>query len=312
MVVVDDPSAEHAEVWVNRARRLGVPVATVHDLGLGYVPADLGIDGSVRPHRAMRGRLGDLRGPAYAMLDPQVVRWRDRRGRLAEPGRVLIALGGGSYVLGLAARLAEAVVAACPEARVRIAAGFAVPQSPPALPFGEWVTARDGLGEELARSAVALLAGGVTLYEACAIGVPSVAMALTPAQGLTIRAMAAAGAAVDGGDARAGARAARRIAAHVAHLMRDGRARRRMGAAGRMLVDGRGVFRVADRLKELASRAGQGASCRVRRTPFSSTSMTRCIRSVASSSAASPRWPGTWTRTTRSTWRGRSGRSTAP
>lgn len=253
VLVLDDPSAEHAEVWVNRARRLGVPVATVHDLGLGYVPSDLGIDGSVRPHRAMRGRLGDLRGPAYAMLDPAIVRWRDRRAALVERTRVLVALGGGSHVVALASRLSDAIVDAHPGARVRVAAGFSDAPRLPALAHAEWVTAPDGLGEELARAAVAVVAGGVTLYEACAIGTPAVATALTPAQALTIRALADADATADAGSA-AISRNAGRLARHVSHLLRDARARRRMAAAGQLLVDGRGVFRVADRVRELANR----------------------------------------------------------
>jgi hypothetical protein len=35
MVVVDDPSARAAAAWVARARRLDVPVVTIHDLGIG-------------------------------------------------------------------------------------------------------------------------------------------------------------------------------------------------------------------------------------------------------------------------------------
>lgn len=253
-LVVDDPSAEHAEVWVNRARRAGVPVATVHDLGLGYVPSDLGIDGSVRPYRAMRGRLGDLRGPGYAMLDPALALWRERRddlqGRAAE-SRVLIALGGGNYVFSLAARLSDAIAMMAPPARIRIATGFSDIQRLPPLDHAEWITATDGLGHELAHATVAIVAGGVTLYEACAVGTPVIAIALTSAQSLTIRAMADAGAALDGGRASS-PRNLLRTARDTAHLLDDPRAQRRMRAAGQQLVDGRGIFRVADRIRELA------------------------------------------------------------
>lgn len=260
VLVVDDPSAEHAEVWVNRARRLGVPVATVHDLGLGYVRSDLGIDGSVRPHRAMRGRMGELRGPVYAMLDPAIALWRERRDdlrrRVGSDDRVLIALGGGSHVFTLAARLSEAIAVMTPGTRIRIAAGFAGSQRLPALEHGEWIPAADGLGHELAQATVVVTAGGVTLYEACAVGTPAVALALTTAQGLTIRAMADAGAALDGGSAANG-RHLLRTARHVAHLLDDVRAQRRMAAAGQALVDGRGIFRVADKVRELAAWAAE-------------------------------------------------------
>lgn len=261
VLVIDDPSAEHADAWVIRARRLGVPVATVHDLGLGYVTSDLGIDGSVRPHRAMRDRLGDLRGPAYAMLDPDVVRWRERRPAIVEPRRVLLALGGGSYVFALAARLSASLAAAHPGLRVRIAAGFTDAQRLPPLRHGEWVMARHGLGEELARASVAVLAGGVTAYEACAIGTPAIGIALTPAQALTIRALADAGALRDGGSAN-NPRHLTRLAPQLAHLLHDARGMRRLAAAGQALVDGRGIFRVADRVRELArhSKGGRHAA----------------------------------------------------
>lgn len=252
VLVVDDPSAEHAEVWVNRARRRGVPVATIHDLGLGHVESDLTIDGSMRPRRSKGGRYGALRGPAYAILDPGVLRWREARGRTVACGRVFVALGGGAHVFGLAARLSEAIARIAPHVDLRIATGFADVSRLPELRHGRWVAAPDGLGEELARASVAVLAGGVTLYEACAIGVPAVALALTPAQGLTVRALASECAVIDGGFA-AHAGCAARVAAQAGHVLGDARARRRLSATARAVVDGLGVFRVADRLRDLAA-----------------------------------------------------------
>jgi spore coat polysaccharide biosynthesis predicted glycosyltransferase SpsG len=110
---------------------------------------------------------------------------------------------------------------------------------------------------------VAIVAGGVTLYEACALGVPVVAVALNAAQHVTIRAVARRGAAVDAGSVatRPGRSAAasgfrrsktiERVAREVDRLLRDPAARRRMALAGRRLVDGRGAARVAARLRQL-------------------------------------------------------------
>src|SRR5262245_21157948 len=47
LVVIDDPSREHAAPWVDMARRAGVPVASIHDLGIGRLASDLSIDGSL-------------------------------------------------------------------------------------------------------------------------------------------------------------------------------------------------------------------------------------------------------------------------
>lgn len=250
LMVVDDPSGEHAEIWVHRARRRGIAVATIHDLGLGYVPSDLCIDGSLHPTRHMRGRFGVLRGPAHAVLDPSILRWRDERSRLIESRRVLVALGGGAHVVTAAGRLTEEIGRVCPSAHIVVATGFADVARLPQLSRGQWIAAPDGLGDELAKADVAVLAGGVTLYEACAVGTPTVALALTPAQGLTIRSVADSGATIDGGSIT-GHGTPRRMAAHVAHLLRDARARRHQHTAGRALIDGRGAFRVADRLRAM-------------------------------------------------------------
>jgi len=75
MMVVDDPSAAAAGRWVAQARRLGIPVATIHDLGIGYVPADMGIDGSVEPGTRMRGRVGDAKFLHAALALSQHFAW---------------------------------------------------------------------------------------------------------------------------------------------------------------------------------------------------------------------------------------------
>jgi spore coat polysaccharide biosynthesis predicted glycosyltransferase SpsG len=120
----------------------------------------------------------------------------------------------------------------------------------PRLASGTWIHAHDGLAEELSSSSVAVLAGGVTLYEACALGVPSVAVALNSAQHMTIRTLARRGATVDGG-AVTDQRTPGRVAREVERLLTDRASRRRMAVAGRRLVDARGAARVAGRLRQL-------------------------------------------------------------
>ena len=90
VLVVDDPIASDARQWIAQARRIGCPVVTVHDLGLGAQDGDLVVDGSVaRTARAVKNatrgrylanrlhagsRSGQeqvfLRGPEFALLDP--------------------------------------------------------------------------------------------------------------------------------------------------------------------------------------------------------------------------------------------------
>jgi spore coat polysaccharide biosynthesis predicted glycosyltransferase SpsG len=241
LLVIDDPSGPDAAIWVRRARQLKVPVASVHDLGLGRVESNTWFDASADP-----------------ILDPSIFAARQRPRRPA-PFRVLIALGGGTHVRTLAARLADAIATRVPNVRVHAASGFTDDGRARQLARGRWVAAPDGLAEELSAATVVVTAGGVTLFEACALGVPAVALAVTGAQRLTVRAVARAGAAIDGGSPPVDGAAIARAADAAAALLTDARGCRRMSAAGRRLVDARGVFRAADRLRRLGRVAAHAA-----------------------------------------------------
>jgi hypothetical protein len=240
LLVLDDPSARHAERWLRRAHQLKIPVASVHDLGLGRVGSDLQFDASADP-----------------ILDPSVFGARQRT-RRPVPYRVLIALGGGAHVRRLAARLADAIAALVPNVQVRAACGFTTDGRAP-LGCGRWIAAPDGLADELSKATVVVTAGGVTLFEACALGVPAVALALTAAQCLTIQIASHAGAAIDAGPPPMSDAVIMRAATAAASLLTDPDACRVMAAAGRRLVDARGVFRAADRLRHLRSGAAHAA-----------------------------------------------------
>src|SRR5690606_17463728 len=99
----------------------------------------------------------------------------------------------------------------------------------------------------LARASVAVVAGGVTLYEAAALGVPVVAVPVVAGQRPAVAAFDRAGAAVAAspGSPRAIARAA-------VVLLRDPSRAGQLGRRGRRLVDGRGAERVASALMRLA------------------------------------------------------------
>ena len=261
LLVIDDPSINAVRTWMRRAKRLDLPAATIHDLGLAAVPSDLVIDGTIAPQRAVRGRHDTLHGPAYAILDPAIQKLRGPRSS-AKPRRVLIALGGGRTA-ALAARLARAISARIDDVDLCVAGGFIAARQTRAPGSGRWIDSRDGLALELSTASVAIVGGGVTLYEACALGVPGIALALTPAQEVTIRGIARRGAALDGGavyaPVTAGAcreRPSDRIVGEVARLLGEPATRRRLAQAGRRLLDGRGAFRVAESLRCLAARHG--------------------------------------------------------
>ncbi len=249
VLVVDDPSAAAARPWVAAARRRGVAVVSVHDAGLAPLDVDLVVDGSVRaPGPASKTRLC---GPRYAVLDPRLTSLA--AGRRPAAGRVLVAVGGGAHVFSRVPAVVAELARQVPGADICVAPGFTTRRRP-ALSSGRWL-APGQLAAALADSQLALVAGGITAYEACALGVPVVAVSVVPAQQPTVRALARRGAVVDGGPLSA-AGAARRVAGQLAHLLAAPAARRRLAVAGRRLVDGRGAARVATAIRVLARQGG--------------------------------------------------------
>jgi spore coat polysaccharide biosynthesis predicted glycosyltransferase SpsG len=273
VLVIDDPSARLTARWRRAARQLTVPVVGLRDLGFGVGEADLVVDGSVTRAGGSRATSSRLEGPRFAVLDHAVTQARSVRSRRkASPPRVLIALGGGRRHR-FACRLAADLATACPGVDVRVAVGF----DPPASGNGSrspvcLVRPRPTLATELATATIAVTGGGVSVYEACHVGVPTVAVAVVPAQRPTVRRFATHGAVVDGGRLGAGVssveekRSRRRIVRAVARLLGDDTERRRLEKQGSGQIDGRGGHRVAAAVRRLARR-GVGASTHARARP---------------------------------------------
>ena len=253
VLVIDDPSAEHAARWVRSARKAGVPVATLHDAGLAYTASDLAIDGSIAPR--LDDPLLDLAGPVYAALDPSIAATRAASPR-PRTG-VLVALGGGEHVQRWGLALSLAVLERHPQTSVRVAAGFTHMPQATADSRVVWVRAPHGLADELRRAEVAVVGGGVTLYEAAALSAPVVAVAAVAEQQRTIHGFARRHAAVDGGLLETASAPA--IADQIIRLLTNPPEARRLGQAGSRIVDGRGVFRVAEAVRRLARRSGRGS-----------------------------------------------------
>ncbi|MGE3843497.1 MAG: hypothetical protein AB7I50_18145 [Vicinamibacterales bacterium] len=247
LVVVDDPSATHAAAWVAAARASGCPVAAFADSGIGARDGDVLVDGSVAPVRRRLNGGSFLAGPEYAVVDPAV----ERAARLeATRPRVFISLGGGVRTV-YAARLAASLVAAWPGLRVVVAGGFVASCAPAHPDSVTWLGPQRSLVPWLAPATVAIVAGGITLYEACALGVPTVAVPVVDGQRAAVEAMAARGAvwrtAVEG----ARLPACPDVLPLAFELLRSGEARERLRARAQSVVDGGGATRVAHVLQQL-------------------------------------------------------------
>lgn len=257
VLVVDDPDPRSGTAWVRAARRVGIATISLHDLGIGGREADYLVDGSpVRPAAPYPpGR--SLVGPRFAVVDPTIAGQYVRR---PLGGSVLVALGGGSR-RHVAARLARRIrrVAGCP---VVVAGGLA------AAPGSEngvvWIGPQPSLVPWLRKATVAVVSGGVTLYESCALGVPAVAVAVVAAQRPTVQAFACRGAARDGGllTSRAPGGPIDRVARMVARLLAAPRARRAMARRARALVDGGGTRRVAGLIARVLRNGQHGGAAR--------------------------------------------------
>ena len=265
VVVVDDPIVSNARRWIACARRAGCRVVTVHDLGLGACEGDLVVDASI-VKAVRRGRSSDrpeggskdpqlrtyLRGPRFALLDPAFAS-PFRAVRHPRAPRVLIALGGGPRAV-LAYAIAIAVRRQMPWTSVRIAGGFAVASTSDRNRIA-WTGPLSGLAGELAACDVAVVGGGVSLYEACARGVAAVGVPVVVPQRPTVRGFVTAGAALGNASTPADAE---RVAGDVVRLLRQPALRTALTGKGRKLVDGRGAGRVAEAIRRLVAGRPEG------------------------------------------------------
>jgi spore coat polysaccharide biosynthesis predicted glycosyltransferase SpsG len=252
LLIVDDPSPLHTARWVRRARRLGIPVASIHDGRSFRATSDLVIDGSaVSPHHVSARRVA---GPAFAVLRDLGLRLLTRSGR--QPLSILVALGGGVHVKRAGARIAAAIVRRLPHADVSLAAGFSGGRLP-RVPAGcRWIAAPGGLARALSEVSACVVSGGVTLYEACALGTPTVAIAVVPAQRPAVRAVVRANAALTASlNQQTGPE---RLADLVCRLLEQPVLQRALSRNAQRLVDGRGTARVVARLTELRLRHRRG------------------------------------------------------
>ena len=249
VLVVDDPEVRFAARWIKAARQAGVMVATIHDLGLGCHDADLLIDGSILPRLGASRRVAA--GTAYAIVDPSLRAYaRSNAARRS----IVVSLGGGPRA-EIAWSIASEIARRAPRVQVRVVGGF-ISAGPPnggrSLPNVVWVGATTNLARELGQARVAVVGGGVSLYEACALGTPVVGVPVVPSQRPTVAGFVKRGAAL--GRPSNGI-VPHRVADDALRLLREKRLRTFVVRAARRLVDGRGAFRAARAIVRLAEKS---------------------------------------------------------
>ncbi len=194
-----------------------------------------------------------LVGPQYALLRPEFAAARTRYACRRKPERILLTFGGGDdrgaallclealssletrmeYVVLLSSlnpgrEAVELWVKRHPELRVRI------------------LIDTPDVAECMADADLALIAGGITSFEAAALGVPACIIQIAGNQKPNCEAWHAMGTAVYLGAVEQ--LDGRKIVRTVKSLLNNGQRRRAMSARGRQLVDGNGTGCVSDLL----------------------------------------------------------------
>ena len=132
-------------------------------------------------------------------------------------------------------------------ARTLVEGAMASMQARGSAPSVEWLTGTRDVAARMAEADVALSAAGSTVWELCAMSVPSLLVALAENQVPVARAMGDSAAALNLGRWRE--LTPDGIAAEVERLLADRSRREELARAARDLVDGRGATRVAAHLR---------------------------------------------------------------
>jgi spore coat polysaccharide biosynthesis predicted glycosyltransferase SpsG len=191
-----------------------------------------------------------LYGERYACLRPSY--WDlPERATSERVGRVLVTTGSGDP-LASGPVTAAVVARVLPKASVALVAGPFTERAD--VPAGvEVITGIPSLLPELLQAHLAVTAGGQTMLEALAVGVPCVALPIAANQRAQAERLRDAGA-VRLAEPSPDAQVLERV---VAELAGDADARAALASRGRAEVDGHGALRVADEISRL--RDGQSA-----------------------------------------------------
>lgn len=227
---------------------VGAVLVSLEGGAFGRRAADVVVDPGPPKPRPDDGSGVVLRGPAYAPIREQVVSARVRRAREhverdGWPPRVVVVLGGGAVWRDTVTRLLTALRDTDVPFDAEVVAHGA-PDLPEAGPGQRFTlsTPDSRLPGRLAAADLAVSAAGVTLLEACCIGVPTALVLLVDNQEPGYRAAVAEGyaAGLGRGDTLEDAPAV------LTRLLREPSARAALASAASEVVDGDGAARVLD------------------------------------------------------------------
>jgi UDP-2,4-diacetamido-2,4,6-trideoxy-beta-L-altropyranose hydrolase len=199
-------------------------------------------------------RVGDtpaLLGPRFAMIDPRYAQMSPKT--TSGPVRNVLVTTGRVDPLGLASQAVHALTSFEHDATITVVTSPDLPghtalvkQVDALGPRGRLVLDAPDMVDALDDADFVIGAGGVSLMERMAAGVPSMTLLLAENQCLFIEGAARLGATIDGGQL-----VPEELAGALQAVFADKGARVAMAAAGRAAIDGEGADRVAERLMVL-------------------------------------------------------------
>lgn len=234
-------------------------LAYVDDLNREQFPVDVVINGNVSAHtlgyRALGERPALLLGPAYNMirsafrgLPPKIVS--------EQVSKVLVTTGGADplgHCLSMTAAMAADWRNQALEIHVVVGGAFQNPEAFETL-AAQYVNLRlhrnvTAMEELMQTMDLAVSAGGSTLYELCACGVPTLTYAMVDNQEAIVRVLAEMGCVADFGAYEPFHPEA--FLNRLQDLIHDHALRENLSAAGRSVVDGYGTQRIVERITSM-------------------------------------------------------------
>jgi spore coat polysaccharide biosynthesis predicted glycosyltransferase SpsG len=253
-ILIDTRLSHGLNGLISSARHRGIPVISIHDLGLNMLPSDKVIDGSIVPlDRAIASpETKYFSGAEYMVLDPiyRILSLQDKPNR-EEIQSVYVNLGGGNsgqfywkVLKGLKLWGREVEVVGVP--------GF-VSWGQEVLAKSDWSPLRfrwesHNVERSLFQADLAITAGGISAYEALCTGTPLLALSYDRLQKTTVRRLNRLGACVDLG--LGDELLPDRLAGILSRMEADCAMRKELSRRGRGLVDGQGAERVAQIIRQ--------------------------------------------------------------
>jgi UDP-2,4-diacetamido-2,4,6-trideoxy-beta-L-altropyranose hydrolase len=248
-IVLDTRVCGNLKEFIAEAREKGVPVLSIHDLGLNPLPSDIVVDGSIASINQGKGdSMAKIYiGTPYMILHPAFRLLHQRPKPIRKKIQsVFINLGGGDsrkYFL----RILEGLKMWGKDVNGIGLSGF-IPWGQDSLNSFNWQPMRfhweSGPAYQFIGEAdLAITAGGLSAYEALCAGVPLMALSYDTLQQITIDGLEAFGACIDLGPGNVLEPAF--LAEILNNIDVDQDQRVQLSENGRFLVDGLGSARVS-------------------------------------------------------------------